>query len=509
RAIRTLDDQYFIVGRWNGQEALLLYSSDARNWEKAILDIEPPKLTRDPNQIIQVVEIIDAIAESSSDGMMAVGRSRGREDVTIFLQSEDGEVWRPVASEQFGLFNARRVEVAAHPEGGFVVGGYVSGGKQNLPIVELMSRKEADVWEVKSLDLDKQAEGLTTALTVSPDGTIVVAVSQFGPELESVRIFEGDLLGNWRPTATLMEGEEATIQEFVQTPEGLIAGGYFVGPEGEVAKLFRRAPEGGWQDLLPDQQIAGFLESFLVRADGTIMVVSDLGIYEIGADKSVLLHPQDTSRVRDVISTAEDEVMLINSRVAPLTPLSPEQLVAFRSEALKGNVAEGFVSSSRIQEDIGTLSTRNAVLADLEKRRREQQSFLDSARQLERDQSAAIARVSTANEALEDALRTAEPVRQAISMGTRVAIIALLIFLVQIVVNRYRYLQRLAGFYRARGHAFRMVAAGEPDTPMPMLKDVNLTDLMSSLSPDAIGFDKAADPPTHHVSSLLQTALKR
>ena len=84
--------------------------------------------------------------------------------------------------------------------------------------------------------------------------------------------------------------------------------------------------------------------------------------------------------------------------------------------------------------------------------------------------------------------------------------IGLLIYLVQIVVNRYRYLQRLTGFYRARSQALRVLAA-QPKGGF--LKDVTLKDLTDLLSPDVVGFDKSAEPPTNQMLSLLQAGLKK
>lgn len=107
---------------------------------------------------------------------------------------------------------------------------------------------------------------------------------------------------------------------------------------------------------------------------------------------------------------------------------------------------------------------------------------------------------------LEKALRSAEPARQLAQIATRLAVIGLLIYLVQIVVNRYRYLQRLAGFYQARAQAFRLLAAS-PDAAL--LQGVTLADVTAMLSPDAIGFDKSAEPPTGQMVSLLQAGLRK
>jgi len=74
------------------------------------------------------------------------------------------------------------------------------------------------------------------------------------------------------------------------------------------------------------------------------------------------------------------------------------------------------------------------------------------------------------------------------------------------VVNRYRYLQRLGGFCQARAQAFGLLAASA-DTSL--LKSISLGDVTAIPSPDAIGFDKSAEPPTAQMVSLLQAGLQR
>ena len=137
----------------------------------------------------------------------------------------------------------------------------------------------------------------------------------------------------------------------------------------------------------------------------------------------------------------------------------------------------------------------------------QQQKFVDTAKASLTRQDNAVRDVDNLSTELERALRTADTVRQAGQIATRLAVVGLLIYLVQIVVNRYRYLQRLAGFYQARTQAFRLLAASSPETAL--LKDVTLLDVTSMLSPDVIGFDKTPESPTSQIVSLLQAGLRK
>ncbi len=51
--------------------------------------------------------------------------------------------------------------------------------------------------------------------------------------------------------------------------------------------------------------------------------------------------------------------------------------------------------------------------------------------------------------------------------------------------------------------------AAQSNTEIAMLKDVSVSELITSLSPDAIGFDKAPEPSVNQISALLQSAMKK
>jgi hypothetical protein len=73
------------------------------------------------------------------------------------------------------------------------------------------------------------------------------------------------------------------------------------------------------------------------------------------------------------------------------------------------------------------------------------------------------------------------------TVTTRVGIVVLLLFLVQILVPLYRYNTKLAGFYDARADALELVDNDNSD---------GLDRLVTILSPDTLDFGKAPATPT-------------
>ncbi len=191
-----------------------------------------------------------------------------------------------------------------------------------------------------------------------------------------------------------------------------------------------------------------------------------------------------------MISLFEEEAEQIAAALTQGDAISPDLI-------LPSGTAERLRARSNLRQE------RDRLRSDLD----QQQRFLDTAEASLTRQADSVTDVANLSTELEKALRTADTVRQAGQIATRLAVIGLLIYLVQIVVNRYRYLQRLTGFYQARVQAFLLLAASSPDTAL--LKDVTLADVTSMLSPDAIGFDKAAEPPTSQMVSLLQAGLRK
>lgn len=87
--------------------------------------------------------------------------------------------------------------------------------------------------------------------------------------------------------------------------------------------------------------------------------------------------------------------------------------------------------------------------------------------------------------------------------ATRVAIIFIILFLVQILVNLYRYNTRLAGYYDARADALMLMTVEEIGS-----KKVGLDALMIALSPDMLDFGKSPKTAVDHAMGIAKELLR-
>ncbi len=87
-------------------------------------------------------------------------------------------------------------------------------------------------------------------------------------------------------------------------------------------------------------------------------------------------------------------------------------------------------------------------------------------------------------------------------ISTRVAVLALLIYLVQLCINLYRYNVKLGGFYRGRAQTLRFIAA-QPGGQGYTVAD--LTALFAGLSPDQVGFDRQPTSPMQQIVDIAKT----
>jgi hypothetical protein len=214
----------------------------------------------------------------------------------------------------------------------------------------------------------------------------------------------------------------------------------------------------------------------------------------------------------------------LDTPLALLTTMASGEILAtgrqgnFVSFSVEDNqdasIAERIRDGSFNTPDLSPPGTSEA-LRDLENHHRD----IDSVTPLIEDQEKIVARANAYSEtlaasitqydevraALDQSLRNNELTRQITQTATRVAVIGMLIYLVQIVVNRYRYLQRLASFYQARAQALHILADQADQT---LLKGITISDLATLLSPDSIGFDSAPEAPTQQMVALLQAGIR-
>ncbi|MDG1339059.1 hypothetical protein [Thalassobium sp. R2A62] len=79
------------------------------------------------------------------------------------------------------------------------------------------------------------------------------------------------------------------------------------------------------------------------------------------------------------------------------------------------------------------------------------------------------------------------------TLFTRISVLLILVFLVQILVGLYRYSLRLAAFYDSRGDALVLHGANE----------ISMGKWSDTLSPADIDFGKAPVSPSQHLENLF------
>lgn len=84
------------------------------------------------------------------------------------------------------------------------------------------------------------------------------------------------------------------------------------------------------------------------------------------------------------------------------------------------------------------------------------------------------------------------------TLSTRVGALFILIFLVQILVNLYRYNVRLSTYYDARADAFEIYGASA---------DADLADMIRALSPENLDFGKTPSSPAQQAVELAKEVM--
>ena len=88
------------------------------------------------------------------------------------------------------------------------------------------------------------------------------------------------------------------------------------------------------------------------------------------------------------------------------------------------------------------------------------------------------------------------------TLTTRVGALLILVFLVQILINLYRYNIRLAAYYDARADALEIFAAGT-------FEGISMMELVRILSPEEVDFGKAPQSPVQHAVDLAREIIAR
>ncbi len=474
------------------ERAASLFSAPLALWRTADVGVGPdPAGIKSLHYSALTMAPDGALLAAGSETSLGVSR-------IVILRSEDGRTWAPIRPEDDKGEPLRgRLEALAVALDGALLAAGSEAGPGGSGIVILRSEDGRTWAPIRPEDgKGKRLGGWLNALTVAPDGALLAAgseVSRGGFEIVILRSEDGRTWAPIRPEHGKGQRLGGSLSALTVAPDGaLLAAGWEEG-HGESGIVILRSEDGRtWAPIRPEdgngQRLVGSLGALTVAPDGSLFAAG-AGIWNVSlaqADEGAWLRwPRDGSW--------DDR---------------PERVAG----ALDGLLA--MVSQEGLGYPQGTAALRSAAEETRRAWARDRESevrvvpLVEDADNALAQQKDTLTKVRAGSSELAKALRGADELNRASRIATRIAVVALLIYLVQIVVNRYRYLQRMAGFYQARAHALRLVAAS-PQEADAMLKDVSVTDLMFALSPDAIGFDKSAEPPTQNMISMMREAFRR
>lgn len=500
---------------------LFMRSRDGRNWQ--------PIRPRDKgNRLIGRVSAMMLVKPRGP--IFAAGYERvDRHRYILLLRSGGGARWQPIKPEEDGKRIMGSIyALTAQSSVSIVAGGSELKEGKNW-VLFLQTQNNADWTPIRPQEAGKRIPGLITALLRTADGGLIAGGFESTEKGNKVLFLRSTDLKNWVAVRPLDGGKRigGQIRELTVMPDGqLIAGGTEQHGPRERMLILRSADGIDWMPSSPVRgktRIDGHIFGIHKAADGALIATGRQGSFRSG--RPIILRSVDekswnlisfeerrrrfAGTIYSLVDNPRGRNKIAIGQSLWLGPVFAEDVDSLASRILEGKSGDRLVTPSGSIRLASEVRRQNSLVNSLTEQVEQQKRLTSGALGSLRRQEQAIEKVATSNRNLDTALRTAEPVRQASRIATRVAIVALIIFLVQIVVNRYRYLQRLAGFYQARAQAFRMLAASNENDGAALLQNVSLTDMIASLSPDAIGFDKAPDPPAHQVTSLLQSAIRK
>ncbi len=490
---------------------------------------------------------IRAIAPAPGGGVLAAGERDGR---AWALLSRDGATWSevlgPDATTRFeGSIEA--LSPAPALGGGVLAAGSFEAGVDGEPAVLLRSR-DGEIWtRIATSDLDDDAMRSLHGLATSPtSGLLAIGLTDAdGDRAGPHRMLRADDPRRWRVVATPSPAASPVATPGPRPPRGLVTlarpeparGG--APPSSGPARALLGKPELRVAATAPDGALVagGMIRTRPGPDSGWPLIVSETAE---GDWRAIALSPPEDGRrpqpegppsrrppsIADfrfgaigAIGAAADGALVMaihgsgpgSDRI--LRQANAQERSAIAEALLDVESAENLGRHVLVDRNAAAMTDRLQFLArDLEivdGQVAQRLRIAQAARSTRERQATARENMAAAAANLEDALRRGEPVRQASWIATRLAVVALIIFLVQIVVNRYRYFQKLADFHDSRAQAFRLLADSGPEAAGALLRDMTLTELTAGLSTDGIGFGKASEAPTGHLAATLAAALRR
>lgn len=206
--------------------------------------------------------------------------------------------------------------------------------------------------------------------------------------------------------------------------------------------------------------------------------------------------------IRDVALSSGETILIGGEGDYLARSLSSEEAADALTQFQKRHRMRGGVATA---VDVGSLkadveNTSRAVselerkLAYQEERTAHAQSLVDSYNDIGTT-------FSMTAEKLEEALRKAEFTREVGHVATRLAVVGLLIYLVKILMNRYRYHLRLARFYTSRYQICNLIVAGKADS---IFGEMSVKEVITLLSIGASNGEVDREKPPEIILRTLE-----
>lgn len=508
--LQTMDNTFVSAGfqtlEDDGETLLLLRSSDGISWTPVELVLNGKK----------VRGRLHALVQAADGTFVAVGFQRGQDDeeTLLLLRSSDGISWTP---DQAAV-NGTKVRGRLHgllqaADGTLIAVGYEGAGGQANTL--LLRSINGLTWEpVYPAAAGPHIQGRLYSVIQAKDHTFFAVGFEGVQRLQRKPLMIQSSDGvSWSPVPLATNGEKlrGSLRSIVQAADGT-----FVAAGEETWKLSPMTEIGTPStpaSFATTAQLADQLRWFQ-RKEGppiwwNVLALSSLAFRSYSLPASLLLLSEDgtswtKSRLyKDGLRLPGPIEDLLLTEIGSLIATSPPNiwLESLPKDETK-KVREGILDSLQLPTDLVVVTDIWPLLKEVSEHRknaavlgedlRQQNEFVTTAQKsLDRQREARKSMEAIVTE-LDLALRRVELVREAGQVATRIAIVGLLIYLVQILVNRYRYHRHLAKFYKARAQALRLLIA---DPSPHTFSNSSLSELAAALSPDGTYFDKAPKPP--------------
>jgi len=489
---------------------------------------------------------LSAVAPTSDGGFIVAGKEEDPEGDTLFIMRSDpsGDNWTPFRPKEPDgtLIRGTLFAITSLPGGGFIAAGWEGILESDAPLF-IRSDPSGDNWTpIRPKKPDgTPLVGRLYAIAPASDGGFIAVGRERSDKGDILVLMRSDSSGdNWKrihptkPDGTPIEGRLYSI-----TPA---PGGGFIaaGNEGKFSNakplIMRSDPSGDdWTPIRPKKPdgtpLQGVLYAIASAPDGGFIAAGN-------EDGTVLsLHSDPSGDNWTPIRPTEPDGALFQGSLRAIAPAPNGGFIAVGNEgssrggrnlmirSLAGDEVRIFpearlfveqhdqtVDESREQSD-RIISEYETIIEDLERDslllplevRKQLPLAKDMKQNWERDFNERTS-LRESREALIIAWIESEPFQRISRIVTRVAVIVLLIYLVQIMVNLFRYNTRLAAFYQARADAIELLAISNVSLGTSL--NATIAEIAAALSPDNVDFGKAPTPPSQQVIEMLGDAAK-